>query len=163
SGTYCGKVGDGCGGELDCGDCKDGFECGAAGLPHVCGQPPSVCTPLSCANGDAKYCGEIGDGCGGVLDCGGCDAGYECGARIERLCGIPCPLCELQQACANGATTTVSGTAVTAALMNPDPLYNAVVYIPNIPQGFELVRFQDGPTCDRCTPLTLDNSVTSAI
>jgi hypothetical protein len=57
----------------------------------------------------------------------------------------------------------VSGTAVTAALMNPDPLYNAVVYIPNIELGYELVRLPDGPSCDRCSPLTLDNAVASAI
>lgn len=163
NGRYCGKVGDGCGGELDCGDCPDGEECGIAGLPHLCGKPPSTCTPITCTDGAARYCGEIGDGCGGVLDCGMCDAGLECGARIPRLCGVPCPLCQLQQACSGGVTTTVSGTAVTAALMNPDPLYNAVVYIPNIAQGFELVRLPDGPSCDRCTPLTLDNAVSSAI
>lgn len=163
NGRYCGIVGDGCGGELDCGDCPAGQECGAAGLPNLCAATPGTCTPLSCSDGAAKYCGEIGDGCGGVIDCGGCDPGLECGARIPRLCGVPCPLCPLQQVCAGGATTTVSGTAVTAALNNPDPLYNAVVYIPNIPLGHELLRLPDGPGCDRCTPLTLDNAVSSAI
>ena len=33
--------------------------------------------------------------------------------------------------------------------MNPDPLYNAVVYIPNIPPGTKLVSLEDGPRCDR--------------
>ena len=163
NGRYCGKVGDGCGGELDCGDCPVDQACGAAGLPNLCAATPGTCTPLTCSDGAAKYCGEIGDGCGGVLDCGVCDAGLECGARIPRLCGAPCPLCQLQQVCAGGVTTTVSGTAVTAALINPDPLYNAVVYIPNIPLGHELLRLPDGPGCDRCTPLTLDNAVSSAI
>src|SRR5262249_41970975 len=59
--------------------------------------------------------------------------------------------------------TTVSGTAVTAALSNPDPLYGALVYIPNVAPGTVLPPFADGPTCDRCTPLSPEDAIASAI
>jgi hypothetical protein len=164
NGRYCDVIGDGCGGALDCGACPGNMECGAAGLPNLCATPLSKgCVPLICSDGNSQYCGVVGDGCGGALDCGACGAGLECGARIERLCGVPCPLCKMIKSCQNGETTTVTGTAVTGALMNADPLYNAVVYIPNIDIGQQLVRLPDGPSCNTCSPLTLDNSVASAI
>jgi hypothetical protein len=52
---------------------------------------------------------------------------------------------------------------VTGALVGADPLYNAVVYIPNVPLGTKLPPFADGPRCDRCTPLTPDDAVASFI
>src|SRR5438105_569511 len=33
---------------------------------------PGDCTPISCSNASATYCGQIGNGCGGILDCGDC-------------------------------------------------------------------------------------------
>jgi hypothetical protein len=62
--SYCGKIGDGCGGGLDCGDCATGWSC-KGGLCQ-----PDSCAPSSCGAGAAfPYCGKIGDGCGGSLDC----------------------------------------------------------------------------------------------
>jgi hypothetical protein len=39
-----------------------------------------ACVPLSCQDPTCflPYCGQIGDGCGSVLDCGGCAAGQSC-------------------------------------------------------------------------------------
>jgi hypothetical protein len=77
---YCGTMGDGCGGKLECGTTcpKSGWVCGTN---QICQGPPGVCTQLSCGlpNGQ-RYCGTIGDGCGGSLECGTTcpTAGWEC-------------------------------------------------------------------------------------
>jgi hypothetical protein len=101
---YCGKIGDGCGGTLDCGSrCLVWQVCGLDGM---CKGDES-CIPLNCDNGTAsRYCGDIGDGCGGGLHCGtdcgragwvcenhicvgrppGCEP-LPCDTPSERLCG----------------------------------------------------------------------------
>jgi hypothetical protein len=85
---YCGKVGDGCGRELDCGACAAGQVCNGG----LC--VPANCTPLSCAiAGGGQYCGKIGDGCGGTLDCQGCSAPQTCGAYVPGVCGTPVTSC----------------------------------------------------------------------
>ena len=65
--------------------------------------------------------------------------------------------------CSEAGTTSVSGTAFTGAVVDPDPLYNALVYIPNVPAGTKLPPFADGPTCGACTPLTTDTAIASAV
>jgi hypothetical protein len=57
---------------------------GLAGC-HDLGQPDQ-CQPRSCA-AVAKSCGTVPDGCGGLLDCGGCAAGETCGAGAANVCG----------------------------------------------------------------------------
>ena len=48
------------------------------------------CTATSCAAQGAN-CGIIGDGCGGVLNCGSCPSGQSCGASgIPNVCGAAC-------------------------------------------------------------------------
>jgi hypothetical protein len=86
---YCGKIGDGCGRELDCGMCASGQTCSGG----LC--VPASCTPLTCAvAGGGQYCGKIGDGCGGSLDCLGCSAPMTCGgANIAGVCGTPAASC----------------------------------------------------------------------
>jgi hypothetical protein len=87
-GRYCGKVGDGCGRLLDCGDCAAGEVCGANNLPNICSKPvPPGCVPLTCATANGRYCGKVGDGCGGVLDCGDCMNGQVCGSGVAGVCG----------------------------------------------------------------------------
>jgi hypothetical protein len=66
------------------------------------------------------------------------------GAPSER--GLPrCKDCSYA-ACSDGKTTSISGTVRTPAKIDPDPLYNAVVFVP----GEELTPFSAGVTCDRC-------------
>jgi hypothetical protein len=75
--SYCGKIGDGCGGGLDCGDCAAGWSC-KSGLCR-----PDNCVPISCDTASAfPYCGKIGDGCGGTLDCTCPQPGWSCVGHV---------------------------------------------------------------------------------
>ncbi len=71
----------------------------------ACVQPYTpICTPRKCATagigGTAVECGPAGDGCGGVLQCGGCQAGQTCGGGGASKCGV---------------STTTSCTSLTCA------------------------------------------------
>mgnify|MGYP000908404576 CR=1 FL=1 len=48
--------------------------------------------------------------------------------------------------CPDGGTTSLSGVVVSPRAGDPDPIYNAVVYVPNAP----VEPFTDGVSCDRC-------------
>ncbi len=84
TGKFCGKLGDGCGRPLDCGPtCPMGQTCGGGGTPGICAPPVDPnCKPATCNPPGARYCGQIGDGCGKVLDCGTCAAGQSCGTGV---------------------------------------------------------------------------------
>lgn len=96
----------------------------------------AVCTPATCASLQAS-CGEASDGCGGVLQCGGCPDGQTCGgAGVANACGVPacqattcqalgancggiadgcggeldCGSCPQGQTCGGGGTANVCGT-----------------------------------------------------
>lgn len=96
----------------------------------------AVCTPATCASLNAS-CGEASDGCGGVLQCGGCPDGQTCGgAGAENACGTPacqpatcqalgascgaigdgcggqldCGSCPQGQVCGGGGAANVCGT-----------------------------------------------------
>jgi hypothetical protein len=90
-GQYCGRFYSGCGPFLDCGSlCQTpGFTCGGAGRVYTCGAPPdSGCTPTDCSPGGGRYCGVVGDGCGGNIDCGGCPINETCGGSgVANVCG----------------------------------------------------------------------------
>jgi len=87
---YCGTIGDGCGGTLDC--------------PTICPRVGSVCdknmckgyvgcTPRSCTDpAGYQYCGDIGDGCGGALHCGNTCANSG-GVCQNSLCVGPPSVC----------------------------------------------------------------------
>jgi hypothetical protein len=145
NGRFCGKLGDGCGGTVDCGDtCPAGQTCGGAGTSGVCGAPGGSCpTPITCAQSTGRYCGTIGNGCGGSVDCGSCPSGFECGSgaqanlcvqigctvttsctpasgrycdKIGDGCGktLDCGACPAGETCGGGGTAGVCGAA-------PDP------------------------------------------
>lgn len=152
----CGMVGDGCGGSVSCGNCTDGGTCGGGGQANVCGGL-APCQPQTCAQLN-KTCGQVGDGCGGLtVNCGTCTAPDICGgAGIPSVCGSVVPdggsactnLC-LKQTC---AATTLTGTVFaptnpSAGYGNPDPIPNALVYVPN----GTVMPFDAGVSCDRCT------------
>src|SRR5260370_4395749 len=44
------------------------------------------CNPISCTNDAATYCGQIGNGCNGILDCGDCSGGQVC---VQNVSSIP--------------------------------------------------------------------------
>jgi hypothetical protein len=150
-GLHCGPAGDGCGGLLQCGPCTAPQTCGGGGTPGVCGGS-NACTPRTCQ--DLGFnCGPAGDGCGGLIQCGTCTPPDICGGGGQPgVCGgghpdggVPCTgLCLQKVRCDGGALTTISGTVYNPA--GTDPLYNAVVYIPNAP----LDPIPQGVSCDQC-------------
>jgi hypothetical protein len=136
----CGQQNDGCGGlTANCGTCTPPAFCGGGG-PGLCGGGgapvlcyPDICVPQTCADFD---CGQAGDGCGDVLDCGPCpsseacvnnqciwpaDAGLCVPATCEGLaydCGVPsdgcgghleCGTCPVSQFCGGGGVHRCGG------------------------------------------------------
>jgi hypothetical protein len=163
---YCGTIGDGCGGTLTCGDCTGGsvaMTCGGAGVPGVCAL--TNCTPITCTPmGGGQYCGRIGNGCGGVLDCPSCPGGMACGTGAQAgVCpgvpgsggctGIQCNV----QTCTGTAKTTVSGTIYDPAGVTP--LYNAVAYVPNA----ALDPIPTGASCDKCSVTLSGHPIAAAL
>jgi hypothetical protein len=91
AGANCGKIGDGCGGIVDCGGCTGADICGGNGKANVCGNSFAVdgatCLPRTCADVGAN-CGPVGDGCGGLIDCGTCSSPQTCGGGgTPSVCG----------------------------------------------------------------------------
>ena len=87
----CGQVANGCGGLTNsCGTCAPGTSCGGGGTPNQCGAgDANACVPLTCPTG-AGVCGLMGDGCGGVLNCGTCTPPQTCGGGgTPGICGAP--------------------------------------------------------------------------
>jgi len=151
-GLNCGPAGDGCGGELQCGTCAAPQTCGGGGVPSVCGGS-NDCVPKTCA-ALGLNCGAAGDGCGGLLQCGTtCPSGQICGGGgTGGVCGpttitTPCTnLCLQQVACpGSNITTTITGTVY--APNGKDPIYDALVYIPNS----AVAAFAPGVACETCT------------
>jgi hypothetical protein len=158
SGYDCGTNGDGCGGTLQCGTCAEPQRCGVAGFSECGGgqgfglDGGPLCTPKTCVQ-LGLTCGPAADGCGGVLECGICQYPDACGGGgVHGQCGNPLPctnLCLQQVACPNGGTTTVTGTVVAGTLAQygaPDPIYNAIVYVPNS----AVSAFTPGVQCSQC-------------
>ena len=171
----CGPAGDGCGGTLQCGNCTAPETCGggtpsappdAGGpVPGVCGGNNS-CVPRTCAQLGFN-CGPAGDGCGGLISsCGTCTAPEICGGGIgdagsrrqarglrpcrrgrpglHRLLPEPGHLPRVRRHDGDhGDRLRPNGT---------DPLYDALVYVPNNPSDPGLTNpFTDGPVCLPCT------------
>jgi len=90
----CGTVLHPTGQDAVCPACQDNLVC----VENLCLPPSSVpggvCSPRSretvCASQGADMaCGRHADGCGGVVDCGGCGRGQSCGANVPGRCGDP--------------------------------------------------------------------------
>ena len=162
---YCGTIGDGCGGTLACGSCAAGSTCGGAGVSGVCA--PTNCTTMITCNptGGGQYCGRIGNGCGGVLDCPACPGGMACGTGAQAgVCpgmpgtGGPCTglACQINK-CDGMPKTTVKGTVYDPG--GKLPLYNVMVYVPNA----ALDPIVEGVTCDKCGTIASGQPVASAL
>jgi hypothetical protein len=165
-GNYCGKIGDGCGGTLDCPACPMGETCGGGGTAQVCGKPVDPnCVPITCAQAGGRLCGRVGDGCGRALDCGNCPNGDTCGGAMANVCGggsgaVCDNLCKQQMKCPGGGETIVTGTVFAPTPPRfgmADPLYNAVVYVPNAP----VAPFAPGVACEQCGKISGSPLVTA--
>jgi hypothetical protein len=157
-GATCGPMGDGCGGTLQCGTCTGGKTCGGGGVASQCGV--TVCKAETCA-GLGFNCGIAGDGCGGTLNCGSCTGGLLCGSGGKsNVCGsnVACTgLCLKQTTCAGTATTSVSGTVF--APNGIDPIYGALVYVPNA----AVQPFTTGVSCESCSASVSGSPLVQAV
>lgn len=171
----CGPIGDGCGGVIDCGSCTAPETCGGGGTLFTCGGSGGggTCTPRTCAQAGAS-CGVVSDGCGGLTaNCGSCPTGQTCGgAGVPNVCAAAActGLCLQQDACTNMPKTTISGTvtapghANTTLWGNPDPIYGALVYVPNGSAGaptYGVTPFTPGVACDSCSSLVTGSPLVS--
>jgi hypothetical protein len=164
-GVDCGMAGDGCGGLIDCEGCPAGQSCGGGGVRYQCGAPD--CQRSTCDAHPEVECGPVADGCGGLTaSCGTCTLPDICGGGGEpSVCGggggqggTDCTgLCEHQVHCGGGGATTVVGKVY--APNSVEPLFNAVVYVPNAP----LPDITDGVSCDRCEDEDLGQPLVAAI
>jgi hypothetical protein len=111
-------------------------------------------------------CGPVADGCGGILECGNCEGGSICGGdNNPSVCSGTTPSCQnlcLQQvSCPAGSKTTISGVVrapTPPGFGSADPLYNALVYIPNGP----VAPFTKGVACEQCGAAVSGNPLVSA-
>jgi hypothetical protein len=107
--VHCGPAGDGCGNMQDCGSCSTGQTCGGGGVASTCGTPSNTdagCMARTCASQNI-HCGPASDGCGNMLDCGGCTiTGETCGGG-----GVP-------YQCGSSATVDAGCVASTCAAQN---------------------------------------------
>ncbi|HEY8944633.1 MAG TPA: hypothetical protein VIM73_10245, partial [Polyangiaceae bacterium] len=88
-GKNCGRVPDGCGDILECGECESEDLCGllAANVCATAEDLEELCEPISKATAcRGKECGVEGDGCGGVHECGECGSDEACGLEEPFRC-----------------------------------------------------------------------------
>jgi hypothetical protein len=172
--AHCGLIGDGCGGTINCdppGGCPMGQTCGGGGTPFNCGSGAGsgMCMPQGCGSAN---CGQVGDGCGGLTaSCGTCATPQTCGGGgVASQCGCA-NLCQNINACTGMPHTTIdgfisapghpagSGWTNNPPMNNawiPDPVYGALVYVANSPNG-ALDPLPDGVAggnaCPQCADL----------
>ena len=157
AGYTCGSNGDGCGNPIQCGTCPVPETCGVPGYSECGGgfglgpDGGPICHPKTCV--DLGFtCGPAADGCGGVLQCGICQFPDACGGGgVHGECGntLPCTNLCLQQVACEGGTTSITGKVVAGTLPKfgpPDPIYDAIVYVPNAP----VKPFAPGVQCSQC-------------
>jgi hypothetical protein len=109
------------------------------------GSMPSVGAGGTSSGGGLSSGGDLSSSSGGgpdlIITSGGGDA--PASSAPTMIAG--CPDCQWAT-CASGTATTVSGTVHTPAQNNPDPLYNAVVYVPST----AVDAFPSGVSCEQC-------------
>jgi hypothetical protein len=160
---YCGAIGNGCGASLDCGECDEPAVCGLAGIEGVCATSLADCTPIVCdPPSGGHYCGTIGNGCGGVLECPAACAEGACGEETPGVCpgtvtgGCINLQCDVA-GCEGQPKTSISGVVRDPSGIHG--LYNVLVYVPNT----ELHPISDGASCDRCAAAASGQPIATAL
>lgn len=115
----------------------------------------TAATIAGACGGEGRPSG-FGEGDGGAS----VDGGFGFG---EKEAAPPCTGLECKQvACGSGKTTTLSGTVYTPTppqYGKPDPIYNAILYVPNGP----LEPFEKGVTCEKCGTITSGAPLVTAL
>lgn len=100
-------------------DCPDGYSCWSSDSRcYDTKEPETVCVSASCedvigelgALGIDVECGQLPDGCGGIVECPPCDDGEVCGANGQSF------LCGCEQATCNGERAECGELAVGCGL-----------------------------------------------
>ena len=154
----CGQIADGCGNTVPCSNaatgtnaCPTNQTCGGGGTLFQCGAPTVQCnTPtgqrLTCldlpgVDGGAPIvnCGQVSDGCGGLLNCGACPNNAVCGGStpatgdspmipgVPNQCPAP-PACT--GLCLQQTTCTGPGCTQSACDGGADTIVTGIVYAP---------------------------------
>jgi hypothetical protein len=111
AGTACASVA--------CGTCDGNGTCVGCTPPDTCGGTPGtcICAPKTCAQLEVQ-CGPANDGCGAVIDCGGCPSGETC---LDGTCRNAQGTCAVGQSrCLAGAGNTCNGSAFCACDITVD-------------------------------------------
>ena len=162
-GRYCGKVGNGCGNELDCGACPAGRSAAAlAWRTCAAGRPPRLAPPSSASSRADASAGEWAMAAARRWNVVNARPARPAGpARICFKGGCE-RLCLQQKRCPAGQDTTVTGTVFAPTpprFGQADPLYNVRVYVPNAP----LDPFRPGVACEKCEDQVSGSPLTTAV
>jgi hypothetical protein len=120
--------------------------------------PPPTCTPAKCPTA-AGTCGQMGDGCGGLLDCGTCTPPQTCGGGgTANVCGgTGCTPRTCQQANATcGPVADGCGGILDCGQCNPPQtcggggVSNTCGNSSCLPSTCQLQGFNCGPAGDGC-------------
>ena len=161
---FCGKIGDGCGGTLDCGNCPAPRPAAGAASPASASIRTASRSPAR--RRAAPVLRDIGDGCGGMLDCGNCSTRHDLRRRRAGRHGpnvCPGPAAGLHGLAVPGrdlhgdGDDRVSGTVYDPA--GKVPLYNVTVYVPNA----ALDPIPEGASCDKCSAQLSGNPIAAAL
>ena len=121
-------------------------------LACATGNPSNAQPPLGsddASRSEDSRVGPIEDsaGFGGDVDP---DAGADAGCV-----GLECK----RVSCPGGTKTTISGVVFAPTKVAPDPLYNAIVYVPNA----KVSPFPAGVACEKCGALTTGSPIVTAL
>jgi hypothetical protein len=115
----------------------------AAAALASCGSESSNTVDTNDGGGPASSDDGGSNSFGGSLDGGGGCVNLQC----------------KQVACAAGSETTLTGTVHAPAKVDADPLFNAIVYVPNA----ALAPFPKGVSCDQCGALASGSPLVTAL
>jgi hypothetical protein len=143
------------------GQCSQGWVCDAAGecLSYV-GTPdaptacPPACVPTTCAAQGAT-CGDLPDGCGGTLKCGGCSGGDTCGGGGQKnRCGSELQITDAYEVSGTYWVKAYCGESADGALVVEGPSLPAGLQIHFSNRGgYNLAELPYGTSTRRCTTI----------
>ena len=163
-GFDCGTAGDGCGNVIDCGTCPTGQTCGGGRRPErlrrrrrACRRPARSRASTAAWRPTAAAASSSAARCPASQICGGGGANV-CGSarRVHR------PLPPADHLPGHGARR--ASAARSTRPNGTDPLYNALVYVPNGgPRHYGVQPFTPGVACGAAAPSVTGSPLVSAV